>query len=158
MAQRVSVKLVDDLDGSEATGSVQFGLDGATFEIDLSAANADALHAILAPFVANARRRGTVGIPAVSGPRNGPARPATASAIREWTRRNALPVIGADRRNAAADPTPAPTLSEPPSTPPASENSATPTAAPFVAAADRAAEPVRPRALPKITDPFRPEA
>src|SRR5690242_8640106 len=39
MAQRVNVVLVDDLDGSDATETVSFGLDGAQYEIDLSAAN-----------------------------------------------------------------------------------------------------------------------
>ena len=37
MAQRVNVVLVDDLDGSEAAETVNFGLDGANYEIDLSA-------------------------------------------------------------------------------------------------------------------------
>ena len=37
MAQRVSVVLVDDIDASEAAETVAFGLDGAHYEIDLSA-------------------------------------------------------------------------------------------------------------------------
>jgi hypothetical protein len=40
MAQKVQVLLVDDLDGSEATETVAFGLDGASYEIDLSTGNA----------------------------------------------------------------------------------------------------------------------
>ena len=40
MAQKVTVSLVDDLDGSEAEESVEFGLDGATYQIDLSSKNA----------------------------------------------------------------------------------------------------------------------
>jgi nucleoid-associated protein Lsr2 len=40
MAQKVQVLLVDDLDGSEATETVTFGLDGVAYEIDLSSGNA----------------------------------------------------------------------------------------------------------------------
>lgn len=41
MAKKVTVTLVDDFDG-EATAdeTVEFGLDGVTYEIDLSAKNA----------------------------------------------------------------------------------------------------------------------
>ena len=40
MAQKVQVVLIDDLDGGDATETVTFGLDGATYEIDLSEQNA----------------------------------------------------------------------------------------------------------------------
>jgi hypothetical protein len=40
MAQQVNVKFVDDLDGTEAAGTVSFGLDGKIYEIDLSDDNA----------------------------------------------------------------------------------------------------------------------
>ena len=43
MAQTVITRLIDDLDGSEATETVTFGLDGEEYEIDLSAKNAAAL-------------------------------------------------------------------------------------------------------------------
>jgi hypothetical protein len=58
MAQQVNVKFVDDLDGSDATGTVSFGLDGRTYEIDLSDDNAAKLRHSLASFVAAARKRG----------------------------------------------------------------------------------------------------
>ncbi len=41
MAQKVQVLLVDDLDGGEADETVTFALDGKTYEIDLTTANAD---------------------------------------------------------------------------------------------------------------------
>ena len=47
MAQETITKLVDDLDGSEATETVTFGLDGNGYEIDLSAKNAAALRKAL---------------------------------------------------------------------------------------------------------------
>ena len=34
MAQQVNVKFVDDLDGSDAAGTVSFGIDGRAYEID----------------------------------------------------------------------------------------------------------------------------
>jgi hypothetical protein len=56
MAQKVQVLLVDDLDGSEATETVAFGLDGASYEIDLSSGNADKLRKELAHYVEHARK------------------------------------------------------------------------------------------------------
>jgi sugar phosphate isomerase/epimerase len=58
MAQRVQVQMVDDLDGSEASQTVPFSLDGVTYEIDLSEDNASALRDELARYVAAARRIG----------------------------------------------------------------------------------------------------
>jgi len=55
MAQEVILKLVDDLDGSEATETVMFGLDGENFEIDLSAKNAAALRKALDRYRGSAR-------------------------------------------------------------------------------------------------------
>ena len=43
MAQKVQTLFIDDLDGSEAAGTVQFGLDGASYEIDLNSKHAEAL-------------------------------------------------------------------------------------------------------------------
>lgn len=40
MAQKVKIILEDDLDGGPADETVRFGLDGGSFEIDLSSANA----------------------------------------------------------------------------------------------------------------------
>ena len=56
MAQKVVVSLVDDLDESEADETVEFGIDGMTYEIDLSEKNAAALRGEFADFLAHARR------------------------------------------------------------------------------------------------------
>lgn len=58
MAQKVQVLLVDDLDGGEADETVSFALDGATYEIDLSSANAKKLRDSLQSFVEHARKAG----------------------------------------------------------------------------------------------------
>lgn len=56
MVQKVHVKLIDDLDGSDADETVSFGLDGATYEIDLTAANAARLREELASWLSAGRR------------------------------------------------------------------------------------------------------
>ena len=59
MAQQVSVLLVDDLDGGEATETVAFGLDGTAYEMDLSTENAKQLRTDLGTWVEHARKAGT---------------------------------------------------------------------------------------------------
>ncbi|MBO0804933.1 MAG: Lsr2 family protein [Nocardiopsaceae bacterium] len=56
MAQKVQVLLVDDLDGSQADETVTFGLDGVSYEIDLSTGNAGKLRDELAQYVGHARK------------------------------------------------------------------------------------------------------
>lgn len=58
MAKKVQVELEDDLDGSEATETVVFGLDGAMYEIDLCDGNAQRLRDVLAEFIGSAQRTG----------------------------------------------------------------------------------------------------
>jgi len=89
MAQKVQVLLVDDLDGSEATETVAVGLDGASYEIDLSSGNAGKLRKELAGYVeharkasAPARRRRT---------RTGPGRERSAQ-IRAWAKQRGYKV------------------------------------------------------------------
>ncbi len=58
MAKKVQVLLVDDLDGSDAAETVTFGLDGVSYEIDLSADNAAKLRNALAAWIGHANRQG----------------------------------------------------------------------------------------------------
>lgn len=58
MAQTIVVKLVDDLDGGDADETVAFGLDGRSYEIELSKRNASALRKALGPYVDKARLSG----------------------------------------------------------------------------------------------------
>ncbi len=110
MATMTTVTLVDDLDGSEASESVTFALDGASYEIDLNEKNAEKLRDALAGFVANARRvdgsrrggRSAKARPAraARGPRTAPDREQTA-AIREWARANGHEVSERGRLSAS---------------------------------------------------------
>ena len=58
MAQKILVEMLDDIDGSAATQTVPFGLDGVAYEIDLSGENAAALRDELARYIAAGRRVG----------------------------------------------------------------------------------------------------
>ncbi|MFI7587935.1 Lsr2 family protein [Spongisporangium articulatum] len=87
MAQKVQVILVDDIDGGEAEESVSFSLDGAAYEIDLNAKNAEKLREALAPWVGHARRvsgRGrSAGRPAAKAKS---AKRADLADVRAWAR------------------------------------------------------------------------
>jgi hypothetical protein len=93
MAQQTTVRFVDDLDGSEAVGTVAFSLENRAYEIDLSDENTDKLHEALAPFIEHARQIGRG-----SGRGRGRRQPATdkptrsnreaTHAIREWARQH----------------------------------------------------------------------
>ena len=56
MAQKVLTMLTDDLDGSDASETITFGLDDVSYEIDLNAKNSAKLRSALDPFVAAGRR------------------------------------------------------------------------------------------------------
>jgi DNA-binding LytR/AlgR family response regulator len=58
VAQKIQVLLIDDLDGSQADGTVRFALDGTEYQIDLNAEHAAALREALARYVSAARRAG----------------------------------------------------------------------------------------------------
>lgn len=92
VAQKVQVLLVDDLDGGEADETVTFALDGKTYEIDLTTANADKLRGLLDPYVKGGRRTGG----RASGGR-GKARAASGGSqdtaqIRAWAKENGYDV------------------------------------------------------------------
>jgi hypothetical protein len=55
MAQKINVVMLDDIDGQPATETVQFSLDGKTFEIDLSEENAKIFRDSLSSYIEHAR-------------------------------------------------------------------------------------------------------
>lgn len=58
MAQQKRIELIDDLDGSTADETISFGLDGASYQIDLSQINAAELRQSMTEFVDHAKRLG----------------------------------------------------------------------------------------------------
>lgn len=105
MAQKTVVSLVDDLDESDADETVEFGLDGVSYEIDLSEDNATALRNALSDYIEHARRSGGRRASAGGGRRdssrrnNGSGTGGRATvdreqnqAIREWARKQGMTV------------------------------------------------------------------
>ena len=104
MAQIREVRLVDDLDGEAADETVEFGIDGKSYEIDLSKENAGRLRDVLADFVSAARRAGGRRRSAPAGPSSGGGGAGTApqgrtavdreqnQAIRDWARKQGMKV------------------------------------------------------------------
>ena len=93
MAQQTTVRFIDDLDGSDASGTFDFSLEGRTYQIDLSDENAARLRDALAPYIGVARKAGGRGRgrtsrqTAVADKSTRSSREETA-AIRGWAREN----------------------------------------------------------------------
>ncbi|HEU4329894.1 MAG TPA: Lsr2 family protein [Lapillicoccus sp.] len=101
MAQRVQIVLEDDLDGGVAAETVTFGLDGVSYEIDLSDKNAGKLRDGLATWIGHARRSGGR---RSTGRRSGSSSASSRrdlSAVRAWARANGHQVSDRGRVSAA---------------------------------------------------------
>ena len=93
MAQQTTVKFIDDLDGTDASGTFDFSLEGRTYQIDLSDENAAKLRDALAPYIGAARKAGGRGRARTARQTVVAEKPARANreetaAIREWAREN----------------------------------------------------------------------
>ena len=91
MAQKVQALLVDDLDGSNADGTVSFSVDGTDYEIDLSAGHARQLRDALAPYIGVARRSGNSGR-AQTGRKTTQAAAPNPTEVREWARTQGIDI------------------------------------------------------------------
>ena len=92
MAQKIQTLFIDDLDGSEAEGTVRFGLDGTEYEIDLNAEHAQALRDALARYVRAARRAGGAARLPARGGRNARADGIDSTEVREWAKAQGIEV------------------------------------------------------------------
>ena len=86
MAQRVSITVESDLSGNADASTLEFGLDGQAYEVDLTDAEQEKFRAALAKYVGVAR---TVGKGKGKGKRaaavsDGPS----AKVVREWAQAN----------------------------------------------------------------------
>ncbi|MGP4978490.1 histone-like nucleoid-structuring protein Lsr2 [Brachybacterium tyrofermentans] len=81
MARKTRVILTDDIDHSEATDSVSFGLDGVSYEIDLNDEHARQLRDQIAAWSSKGRR---VGGRRTQRPRSSKE----TAAIRHWAQEN----------------------------------------------------------------------
>jgi Lsr2 len=92
VAQKIQTLFIDDLDGSEAEGTVRFGLDGTEYEIDLNAEHAQALRDALARYVRAARRAGGGTRRPARGGRRAPAGGPDRTEVREWAKAQGIEV------------------------------------------------------------------
>ncbi len=89
MARKVTVTLVDDFDGEGAADeTVEFGLDGVTYEIDLSNKNAAKLRSDLKKWIESSRRVGGRRRGRAGARGRGTIDREQSAAIRDWARRN----------------------------------------------------------------------
>jgi len=109
MAQRVNVVLVDDIDGSDASETVSFALDGVDYEIDLSDEHAADLRNAVSLYIGHARRTGGRRKSGRRAASSGAADSSgtTAADIRAWARENGWTVpergrVSSDVREAYA--------------------------------------------------------
>lgn len=91
MAQKIMTSFVDDIDGSEAEGTVRFALDGDEFEIDLNAKHTAALRKALNPYVAAARKSAVARRPA-RRVRRGTSGGVNSTEVREWAKSQGMDV------------------------------------------------------------------
>jgi hypothetical protein len=92
VAQKIQTLFIDDLDGSEADGTVRFGVNGTEYEIDLSAEHAQDLRDALARYMSAARRvSGGARRPARSGQRVSGSGLNTTE-VREWAKAQGIEV------------------------------------------------------------------
>ena len=101
MAQKVQTLFIDDLDGSEAEGTVRFGLDGAHYEIDLNAVHARELRDTLARYPGAARKAGGTSRRPARNPGKAIANALNTTEVRDWAKANGLDVK--DRGRVPAD-------------------------------------------------------
>jgi hypothetical protein len=92
MAQKVQTLLIDDLDGSQAEGTVRFALDGAHYEIDLNAVHAGELRTALARYTGAARKAGSTGRRTARTNGKAAANGLSTTEVRDWARANGLVV------------------------------------------------------------------
>ncbi len=92
VAQKIQTLFIDDLDGSEAEGTVRFGLDGTEYEIDLNAEHAQALRDALARYVRAARRAGGGARRPALGGRRAARGGLNTTEVREWAKAQGIEV------------------------------------------------------------------
>jgi Lsr2 len=92
LAQKIQTLFVDDLDGSEADGTIRFGLDGTECEIDLNAGHAQALRDALARYVKAARPAGGGMRRPSQGRRRTPTSGMDNTEVREWAKAQGIEV------------------------------------------------------------------
>ena len=92
MARQNSVSLIDDIDGTKAVETIRFGIDGASYEIDLNRKHAGNLRKSLGEFVEHGRKAKPTGTPAHRFSKTKANGMPRAAAIRAWAAANGITV------------------------------------------------------------------
>ena len=90
MARRTVLIVEDDLDGSEATQTLDFAFQGVEYQLDLSDSNVARFHAALEPYVSAARRVG--GRKHSKGPSPRGSNGVDSAAVRVWAHANGIEI------------------------------------------------------------------
>lgn len=88
--RKTKIILIDDIDGTEADRTIQFGLNGTTYEIDLNETNTQKLEAALAPFVEKATK--VAGRRSSGQTRRTTAGPSFSQNVRAWAKEQGITV------------------------------------------------------------------
>jgi hypothetical protein len=91
MAQKIETLFIDDIDGSQAEGTVRFALDGDEYEIDLNTKHAQALRQSLARYIEAARRGSSSRQPA-RGQRKRGGSGVDSTEVRDWAKSQGIDV------------------------------------------------------------------
>jgi nucleoid-associated protein Lsr2 len=92
MATKVLRTLQDDIDGSDATQTIRFALDGIEYEIDVSDRNANRLRNSLSDFIAHGRKVG-----GTRGRKPTSSGQVDTKAVRKWAEANRIEVSSRGR-------------------------------------------------------------
>jgi hypothetical protein len=92
MATKVLTTLQDDIDGSKATQTIRFALDGIEYEIDVSDRNANRLRNSLGDFIAHGRKVG-----GRRARKTAPSSQVDTRAVRKWAKANGIEVSSRGR-------------------------------------------------------------
>jgi hypothetical protein len=90
MAQRTILIIEDDLDGSSASETVSFSVQGVEYQLDLSDKNAAKFQKALDPYINAARRVG--GRKKSNGSSRGGSASVDTASVRAWAQANGLHV------------------------------------------------------------------
>jgi hypothetical protein len=88
MVSKVITRLEDDLDGSEASETLHFSVDGVEYEIDLSRSNADKFRNSFGDYIAHGRKVGG----SRRSRRSASSSQVDVKAVRKWAASNGIEV------------------------------------------------------------------
>lgn len=96
MARNTIIQMTDDLDGSEATQSIEFSYRGKNYSVDLNDSNAADFDDALAPYIAAAEKAGGTQSTRSSGRRSSPKQRSSGDvdpkAVRAWAEANGVSI------------------------------------------------------------------